>query len=57
MNDLDLFVDDPNILHSVVGLSMNIGRGGRLDFEYGRHDGLEGERKDQAVTVHVGYVF
>ena len=57
VNDLDLFVDDPNILHSVVGLSMNIGRGGRLDFEYGRHDGLEGERKDQALTVHVGYVF
>lgn len=56
-NDLDLFVDDPTHLHSLVGVSMNLGHGGRLDLEYGRHDGLNGQRKDQALTLHVGYLF
>ena len=57
VNDLDLLVDDPLHLHTVVGLAMNIGNGGRLDVEYSRHDGLNGERRDQAVAVHVGYAF
>lgn len=56
-NDLDRFVDDPTHLHSVIGVAMNLGNGGRLDLEYGRHDGLDGRRKDQAVTLHLGYLF
>lgn len=57
VNDLDLLLDDQTHLHTVVGFATNLGNGGRLDVEYGRHDGLNGKRKDQAVTVHIGYAF
>ena len=56
-NDLNGMLDDPTIIHSIAGVSMNLGHGGRLDVEYGRHDGLKGKRRDQSLAVHIGYVF
>ncbi|MEN5249595.1 autotransporter outer membrane beta-barrel domain-containing protein [Brucella pseudintermedia] len=56
-NDLNLIVDDPTSLHTVIGASLNIGGGTILHLEYGRHDGLKGERRDQALTLHLGMIF
>lgn len=55
-NDLDLIVDDPTILHTVVGASLNVGGGAIFNLEYGRHDGLKCERRDHALTLHFGVV-
>lgn len=57
INDLKRTLDDPTIAHLVIGGSINLGKGARMDIEYGRHDGLDGLRSDQAVTVHVGMMF
>lgn len=57
VNDLNGIVDEPNIAHTAVGFSMNLGFGCRLDLEYGRYDGFSGKRRAQSLTVHVGKVF
>jgi hypothetical protein len=57
VNDLDLVMDEPTYLNTVIGASVNLGHGARLDIEYGRNDGLNGKRDDQALTVHIGYLF
>lgn len=57
LNDLDLIVDDPTIVHTVVGAGMNLNAGTRMDLVYSRHDGFEGERRDQALTLTFGLTF
>lgn len=57
VNDLDAKVDDPDILHTAVGFSSNLGRRLRADVEYNRYDGFHGQRRAQSLTVHLGLVF
>jgi len=57
INDLNAKVDDPDIVHTAIGFSSNLGRAVRLDIEYGRYDGLRGKRRAQSLTVHVGASF
>jgi hypothetical protein len=56
-NDLNAMLDDPANARMVIGVSVNLGYGARLDIEYGRHDGFKGLRRDQAITVHLGMLF
>lgn len=56
-NDLDAIIDEPNIVRTAIGASINLTHGARLDVEYARHDGLEGRRRDQSLTAHVGFLF
>lgn len=56
-NDLNLIVDDPTILHTAVGATVNVGGGAMLNIVYARNDGLQGERRDHALTLHLGVLF
>ncbi len=56
-NDLDALLDEPTILRTAIGASLNLTHGARIDVEYSRHDGLEGLRRDQSLTVHLGFLF
>ncbi len=56
-NDLDAIIDEPTIVRAAVGVSLNLTHGARLDLEYGRHDGVDGLRRDQSLTVHGGLLF
>lgn len=56
-NDLNQIVDDPTSIHSSVGVSLNFGGGALMNLVYTRNDGLKGERRDQAVTLHLGLLY
>lgn len=56
-NDLDLVVKDPTSIHSSVGASVNFGSGAMMNVAYTRNDGLKGERRDQALTLHFGFLY
>lgn len=54
-NDLNAVVDEPGILRSSVGFSMNLTHGARLDCKYTRHDGTSSLRKHESFTVHLAW--
>lgn len=56
-NDLNEVVDDPTSIHSSLGASLNFGGGALMNVAYSRNDGLKGERRDQALTIHFGFVY
>lgn len=56
-NDLNIIINDPVSVHSAVGLSVNLGGGAMVNVAYARNDGLKGERRDQALTLHLGLLY
>lgn len=56
-NDLNTVVKDPTSLHTSIGASVNFGHGAMMNVAYSRNDGLKGERRDQALTLHFGLLY
>ncbi|HFZ8995364.1 TPA: hypothetical protein ACIPUI_002508 [Citrobacter freundii] len=56
-NDLNVIVDDPTSIHTSLGASANLGGGAMINVAYTRNDGLKGERRDQALTLHIGLLY